>query len=132
MGIFEAMLLTVITAATPLVLAAIGELVTERSGVLNLGVEGMMVMGAACAFIATQVTGSPYIGILAGIAAGALFFASVRLSDPDAGCQPGGDGPCFDHSWAWRIQHDRRTLSRAIGHQAAADRLPGPCRISHS
>ncbi|URK87852.1 ABC transporter permease [Rhizobium sp. RCAM05350] len=73
MGIFEAILLTVITAATPLVLAAIGELVTERSGVLNLGVEGMMVMGAACAFIATQVTGSPYIGILAGIAAGALF-----------------------------------------------------------
>src|SRR5688572_16649939 len=73
MGIFEAILLTVITAATPLVLAAVGELVTERSGVLNLGVEGMMVMGAACAFIATQVSGSPYIGILAGIAAGALF-----------------------------------------------------------
>ncbi len=73
MGIFEAILLTVITAATPLVLAALGELVTERSGVLNLGVEGMMVMGAACAFIATQQTGSPYIGILAGIASGAVF-----------------------------------------------------------
>lgn len=73
MGIFEAILLTVITAATPLVLAAIGELVTERSGVLNLGVEGMMVMGAACAFIATQQTGSPYVGILAGIVSGALF-----------------------------------------------------------
>jgi len=73
MGIFEAILLTVITAATPLVLAAIGELVTERSGVLNLGVEGMMVMGAACAFIATQQTGSSYVGILAGIASGALF-----------------------------------------------------------
>jgi general nucleoside transport system permease protein len=73
MGIFEAILLTVITAATPLVLAAVGELVTERSGVLNLGVEGMMVMGAACAFVATQMTGSPYVGILAGIASGALF-----------------------------------------------------------
>lgn len=73
MGIFEAILLTVITAATPLVLAAIGELVTERSGVLNLGVEGMMIMGAACAFIATQQTGSPYVGILAGIVSGALF-----------------------------------------------------------
>lgn len=73
MGIVEAILLTVITAATPLVLAAVGELVTERSGVLNLGVEGMMVMGAACAFVATQLTGSPYIGILAGIASGALF-----------------------------------------------------------
>ncbi|PWE56405.1 ABC transporter permease [Metarhizobium album] len=73
MGIVEAILLTVITAATPLVLAAIGELVTERSGVLNLGVEGMMIMGAALAFAATQVTGSPYIGILAGIVCGALF-----------------------------------------------------------
>ena len=73
MGMFEAILLTVITAATPLVLAALGELVTERAGVLNLGVEGMMVMGAACAFIATQMTGSPYVGILAGIVSGALF-----------------------------------------------------------
>ncbi|MDR6759808.1 simple sugar transport system permease protein [Mycoplana sp. BE70] len=73
MGIVEAILLTVITAATPLVLAALGELVAERSGVLNLGVEGMMIMGAVLAFAATDATGSPYIGILAGIAGGALF-----------------------------------------------------------
>mgnify|MGYP003629849843 FL=1 len=69
----EAILLTVITAATPLVIAALGELVTERSGVLNLGVEGMMIMGAVSAFAATQITGSPYIGVLAGIAAGGAF-----------------------------------------------------------
>ncbi|WP_029618217.1 ABC transporter permease [Pseudorhizobium marinum] len=69
----EAILLTVITAATPLVIAALGELVTERSGVLNLGVEGMMIMGAVSAFAATQITGSPYIGVLAGIAAGSAF-----------------------------------------------------------
>ncbi|QRM55481.1 ABC transporter permease [Sinorhizobium sp. BG8] len=73
MGIIEAILLTVVTAATPLVLAAIGELVTERAGVLNLGVEGMMIMGAVLAFAATQATGSPYVGIVAGIAGGALF-----------------------------------------------------------
>jgi ABC-type uncharacterized transport system permease subunit len=73
MGMIEAILLTVITAATPLVLASLGELVSERAGVLNLGVEGMMVMGAVLAFAATQATGSPYIGILAGIACGALF-----------------------------------------------------------
>jgi len=71
--IFEAILLTVITAATPLVIAALGELVTERAGVLNLGVEGMMIMGAVGAFAAAQATGSPYIGLLAGIAVGALF-----------------------------------------------------------
>ncbi|UIJ93482.1 ABC transporter permease [Sinorhizobium meliloti] len=73
MGIVEAILFSVITAATPLVLAALGELVAERSGVLNLGVEGMMIMGAVCAFAATQLSGSPYVGILAGTAAGAVF-----------------------------------------------------------
>ncbi|MEC9461881.1 MAG: ABC transporter permease, partial [Pseudomonadota bacterium] len=73
MTMFEAILLTIITASTPLVIAAMGELVAERSGVLNLGVEGMMIIGAVCAFIATNMTGSPYLGVLAGIATGALF-----------------------------------------------------------
>ena len=71
--ILEAIILTVITAATPLVVAALGELVTERSGVLNLGVEGMMIMGAVGAFAVAQMTGNPYLGLLAGIGVGALF-----------------------------------------------------------
>ena len=71
--IIEAIILTVITAATPLVIAGMGELVTERAGVLNLGVEGMMIMGAVAAFATAQTTGSPYLGILAGIAMGAVF-----------------------------------------------------------
>ena len=71
--IVDAILLTVITAATPLVIAALGELVTERAGVLNLGVEGMMIMGAVGAFAATQLTGSPYVGVVAGILCGGLF-----------------------------------------------------------
>lgn len=70
---FEAILLTVITASTPLVIAALGELVTERSGVLNLGLEGMMIMGAVAAFATAQLTGSPYLGILGGIVGGGLF-----------------------------------------------------------
>ena len=64
--------LTIITAATPLVYAAIGELVVERSGVLNLGVEGMMLVGAVCSFAAAHTTGSASIGILAGLLAGLL------------------------------------------------------------
>jgi simple sugar transport system permease protein len=68
----ELVLFTILTAATPLVIAAIGELVTERSGVLNLGVEGMMIAGAACAFAIAIVTGSTALGILAGIGAGIL------------------------------------------------------------
>ncbi|MHA7969023.1 ABC transporter permease [Rhizobium sp. CAU 1783] len=81
--IIEAILLTIITASTPLVIAAMGELVTERSGVLNLGVEGMMIIGAVCAFATSQITGSPFIGVLAGILAGAAFsllFAFLTLT----------------------------------------------------
>jgi len=55
----EGILLTIITAATPLLIAALGELVSERSGVLNLGVEGMMAMGAVAAFAVAFDTGSP-------------------------------------------------------------------------
>ena len=68
----QLVLVTVVTAATPLFLAALGELVAERSGVLNLGVEGMMVMGAACAFAAAYLTGSTLLGAVAGTAVGAL------------------------------------------------------------
>jgi simple sugar transport system permease protein len=76
-------LLTIVTAATPLVLAGIGELLVERAGVLNLGVEGMMIMGAVAGFGAAFVTGSPYLGILASIAAGmamALLFGFLTLT----------------------------------------------------
>ena len=73
MGLVEAILLTIFTAATPLLIAALGELVTERSGVLNLGVEGMMIMGAISGFAFAIYTGNPYIGVAVGIIAGALF-----------------------------------------------------------
>ena len=72
MEMFYAVALTIMTAATPLLLAAVGEVVTERSGVLNLGVEGMMIMGAVCGFGAAFYTGSTGIGLIAAIAAGVL------------------------------------------------------------
>jgi simple sugar transport system permease protein len=73
MDMTQAIILTIITAATPLLLAAIGELVVERSGVLNLGLEGMMIMGAVAAFAIAQVTGSAGLGALGGLVAGMLF-----------------------------------------------------------
>ena len=78
----EGPLLTIITASTPLLLAALGELVTERSGVLNLGIEGMMAVGAVCGFAAGYVTGEPIVGMLAAILAGmamAALFGVVTL-----------------------------------------------------
>ena len=82
MGLAEAIVLAVIAASTPLLLAAAGELVVERAGVLNLGVEGMMIMGAACGFAGAYLTGSTFIGALCGIAAGAglaAVFAALTL-----------------------------------------------------
>lgn len=68
-------LLGVIVAATPLLFASLGELVVEKSGVLNLGVEGMMVVGAIAAFSTTIGTGSHTLGVLAAAVAGAVMAA---------------------------------------------------------
>jgi len=62
---------SLMVAATPILLAAIGELVVERSGVLNLGVEGMMITGAVCGFVVAVNSGSPTLGFLAAAAGGA-------------------------------------------------------------
>jgi simple sugar transport system permease protein len=59
---------SLIVASTPILLAALGELVVEKAGVLNLGVEGMMIMGAVTGFIAAVETGSPWLGF--AVAAG--------------------------------------------------------------
>ncbi len=73
--IIELVLITIVTAATPLVIAGVGELVVERAGVLNLGVEGMMIVGAAIGFAAAFLTGSALIGALAAILAGMVMAA---------------------------------------------------------
>lgn len=78
-----ALLAGTVTAATPLVFAALGELVAEKSGVLNLGVEGMMLMGAIAAFAAATTSGSFALGVLCGAAAGAMtaaLFGVLALS----------------------------------------------------
>lgn len=63
---------SLMVAATPILLAAIGELVAEKAGVLNLGVEGMMVVGAISGFAIAVETGSPLLGFIAAAIGGAL------------------------------------------------------------
>src|SRR5215472_15306942 len=78
-----AVLVATLRAATPLVFAGLGELVTEKSGVLNLGVEGMMLVGAASGFAATVMTGNPFLGLAAAMLAGmamALAFGAFTLT----------------------------------------------------
>jgi len=76
-------IVSIIAASTPLLLAASGELITEKSGVLNLGVEGMMLIGAIAGFAAAHATGSAELGIVAAALAGvaiSMVFAVLTLS----------------------------------------------------
>lgn len=70
-----ALLAVAVTSGTPLLFAGIGELLAERSGVLNLGVEGMMLVGAVAGFAAAVATENPWLGALAAVAAGAALAA---------------------------------------------------------
>jgi len=78
-----AIALATLGAGTPLVFAALGELVTEKSGVLNLGVEGMMLVGAVCGFAVAAESGNAWLGVLLAMCAGALMallFAVLTLT----------------------------------------------------
>src|SRR5512141_2372022 len=83
MDTFAQLFILTLAAGTPLVFAALGELVTVKSGVLNLGVEGMMLVGAVTSFAIAATTGSAWLGVGAGMVAGAalsLVFAVLALS----------------------------------------------------
>ena len=84
----EQIIISVLTrtlvAGTPLLLGTVGEVMAERSGVMNLGVEGMMAVGAVSGFAVTYATGNPALGLIFSAFAGALFslihaFVSITL-----------------------------------------------------
>jgi len=82
-AILVSILMTLVAASTPILLAALGELVTEKAGVLNLGVEGMMLCGAVAGFAVAFSTGSTLLGVVAAMMAGvatAMVFAVLTLS----------------------------------------------------
>jgi simple sugar transport system permease protein len=83
MDLISNILFATVRCGTPLLLVALGELVCEKSGVLNLGQEGMMLFGAVVGFIVASSTGSLWLGVLLAMAAGMLLsslFALVALS----------------------------------------------------
>ena len=90
-------------AGTILLFAAVGEIFAERAGVINLGVEGMMFMGAVSGFAIAVATGNPYIGLLAAMFAGGLLallhgIVTIHLGADQIVSRPGadlpGDGRC--------------------------------------
>ena len=83
MDILASILFATIGAGTPLIIVALGQLIAEKSGVLNLGAEGMMAMGAIAGCAVTLHRGNPWLGVLAGMLAGAVMsflFAIVVLT----------------------------------------------------
>src|SRR5271156_727287 len=77
------MIASTVVAATPLIYAALGETVVERSGILNLGIEGMMLIGAVAGFATAYGTGSDTLGFFAAAGAGAalsLVFGVLTLN----------------------------------------------------
>ena len=80
--LLASVLFATIIAATPIALAGLGELVTEKSGMLNLGAEGLMAVGAIAAFVGAFTFGSEWLGVLFGMAAGvalSMVFAFLTL-----------------------------------------------------
>ena len=87
-----------IRVATPLLLATLGEMFTERAGVLNLGIEGIMLFGAMIGFTTTWFTGELWLGIAVAAAAGVGFgllmgFLTVSLGT-SASMSRGWASPC--------------------------------------
>jgi ABC-type uncharacterized transport system permease subunit len=73
------MIASTVVAATPLIYAALGETIVEKAGVLNLGIEGMMLIGAVAGFAATLVTGSDFVGFVAAASAGVALSLAFGL-----------------------------------------------------
>jgi simple sugar transport system permease protein len=80
-----ALLASAVRLAMPLLIAGLGEIFTERSGILNIGIEGAMLFGGLGGFLGSYYTGSPWLGLLSGMLAGAMMssihaFLTINLA----------------------------------------------------
>ena len=96
-----------IASGTVLLFAALGEILAERSGVLNLGLEGMMLLGAMFAFKTAVATGNPWLGLLVAALAAGVLGAAARDRDRQLPGRPGGQRPgdqlrrASGSAWCW-------------------------------
>ena len=114
------LIIAVILSSVPIMLAATGELVVERSGVLNLGVEGMMLMGAVIASITVITTGSLFLAVIFGALSGLLtsivfgFFRSSISNQPS--CHWLGFNYFWNRIiWPYRSRIRRKSYSKIRG-----------------
>jgi ABC-type uncharacterized transport system permease subunit len=116
------MIQSTVIAATPLIFAALGETIVEKAGVLNLGIEGMMLVGAIAGFAATLATGNAGVGFAAGAVAGmlmALIFAVLTLTLQTNQVATGLALTLFGIG-----------LSAFVGHDLAGTPLPGMAGVT--
>ena len=122
MNAVEFIVAGMLAAATPLLLAALGELISERSGVLNLGIEGMMALGAAWGFLTAFTTGSHALGFAAAALGGAAismvfavlalgFLANQVVAGLAVGVLAGGLSSLFGKAFESQTLTDLPTLS---------------------
>ena len=131
-------LIVAIQAGTSLVYATVGEIFAERSGILNLGVEGMMIMGAVTAFAGAYHTGSAWVGIIIALVVGGLLAVihafltislprrpgSLRLGVDDLRHRPGQLFRTTDGARGKAAGRSGRPSLRTYRHSAA---VPHPC-----
>jgi simple sugar transport system permease protein len=134
-----------VLAATPLVLAGLGELLAERCGVLNLGIEGLMLTGCIAAFTVTAATGSPWLGLLAAMVAAvllgsafALLTITARADQIVAGMAVnlvafGASGTVWQVAQARGLDHIEHGFTRGWTGSSALSELPlfGPLLFAH-
>ena len=129
------LVLGAVTAGVPLLLAGLGEQMSEKAGVLNIGIEGMMLVGAYCGFLGAYMTGSLWLGFLGGAAGGAAVALLMALLCVRLGLNQivigialtlGAEGlTALLHHFQFS-----QTYPRLPGRRDASD--PGPVAISRS
>lgn len=84
-AVFVGFLASTLRLAVPLIFASLGEVVTQRSGILNLGLEGMMLVGSFVGFVAANLSGNLWAGVLAGMLSGMLLALVIAVFDVTLG-----------------------------------------------